>query len=290
MKSGENYLRIYFDWELVNWCDYRCSYCFVKDSLQDKFEDYFNDNFKNVLLRLKTVQTKFQICITGGEPTLHPNFIDILTALDKIEMCDEIIIFSNLARPIKMYKEIDNINSNKIKIFASFHPEFSNENFLEKCQIINSFKNITFVVHLTLLDKKEFWPLIKKLIKNLNIFNIKFKPMLLVNTFNYKVNYDELFYNEFFNILNNSEFYENIQYNDKNIKNFDLILKNKNKFKGWTCRTTSFRISMNGEIQNTCTNRKIPFILNNKNLIQEEICPHNSCISDRMLEFLKELK
>ena len=61
-----------------------------------------------------------------------------------------------------------------------------------------------------------------------------------------------------------------------------------NKFKGYNCTPVSYKIEMDGNISTTCTNRVVPILLKNDNLIKTETCPLDVCPSRRLLSFYKE--
>lgn len=76
-KSIENKVPLKVDIELTNMCNLNCKYCYVD---LNKPVDIKNIDYKKtieLLDELKEMGTLF-ITITGGEPTLHPYFKDIL--------------------------------------------------------------------------------------------------------------------------------------------------------------------------------------------------------------------
>lgn len=285
-----NDLKIYFDWDLTDWCDFECSYCYVKESLQKDFKsDWYIKNHKDVLFRLKTVETPFEICLTGGEPLLHPDILNILTSINQCKNSENIILFSNLSRPLPIYKKINDLNIDKLELLASYHVEFSDDNFIYKSKILSQSEHLKYKVQVMLHPDKKYWNKILDLIRQLISNNIEFRPVLLSSTHIFDVNYNNEFYETFKDVLIKSKTYDNIKINKEVIRGYDLIINKRNNFKGIKCRTTSFRISKDGTIENTCTNRKIPFLLINKNLVKFELCPRDKCDSPRLLEFYKEI-
>ncbi len=76
-KSIENKVPLKVDIEITNMCNLKCKYCYVDFN---KPIDIKNIDYKKtieLLDELKEMGTLF-ITITGGEPTLHPHFKDIL--------------------------------------------------------------------------------------------------------------------------------------------------------------------------------------------------------------------
>ena len=287
---------IYFDWHLTNWCNYKCSYCPVLNVITNDFTKDDHAPYKIVLARLTNVEITFNVCITGGEPTLHPNLIEILQGLVNNNNCQDIALFTNLSRPTPFYEKIKNINSNKIVVFASYHPEFATDKFTERCIEVNNINGLRFSVHVTLSDNKEHWDATIKTLDTLRGNGVNCKPLLLSPNGNYTPNYTDEFYNVFYKYLEDTDdetFFLDVpvEYTDGTkelIKSYDIDRMGLNKFKGYRCTPASYSISIDGKIENTCTRRTAPLLLNNKNLLVEETCPHDICPSRRLLEFYKQ--
>lgn len=289
---------IFFDWPLTNWCNYKCSYCPVIDIITNDFtvEDH-TSMYKLTLAKLRKVETPFNICLTGGEPTLHPNILDILDELDNIPLCQDVSLFTNLSRPPKFYTKIT--PSNKIVVFASYHPEFATEKFLERCIELKNMGTVNFSVHVTLSDKKEHWDKTIDILEQLKLNNILFKPYLIAPTNFYTPIYDEEFNNLFLSYLENTgenssgnNFFKTIPVvydngESESIREYEFELRALNKFKGYNCKPVSYSIRLDGTIENTCTKRVVPLSLTNKNLIVSEVCPNEICPSRRLINFYK---
>lgn len=289
---------IYFDWHLTNWCNYKCSYCPVLDVITNNFQHDEHAVYKFLLARLQHVETSFNVCITGGEPTLHPKLIDILAALAAIPMSQDIAVFTNLSRPTAYYQKIADLNSDKIVVFASYHPEYATDKFTARCLSVNAINNLRFSVHVTLSDKEQYWDSTAAFIDVLKANGVKCKPLILAPTKHYTPEYTDAFYEKFKSYLDNTaeeEFFNTIPITFADgssalMKSYDVDIQQLNRFKGYTCTPASYSISIDGNIENTCTRRKAPLFLNNANLVVKETCPHDVCPSRRLLEFYKEAK
>jgi organic radical activating enzyme len=285
---------IYFDWHLTDWCNFKCSYCPVLDVITNDFTVDKHASYEMVLARLAHVETSFNVCLTGGEPTLHPNILDILDKLVKIKNSQDIALFTNLSRPANFYTKI--VPSDKITVFASYHPEFSTEKFFDRCLEVNNLSTTKFSVHVSLSDKEEYWDQTLTLLDSLEANNVRFKPLLLSPNRNYTPNYTDDFYKKFHHYLVENiddKFFHlvDVEYEDgttDKIKNIDFQINSLNKFKGYACTPLSYSIDVKGRIENTCTRRKVPLYLNNNNLIVKETCPMDICPSNRLLKFYKE--
>jgi MoaA/NifB/PqqE/SkfB family radical SAM enzyme len=69
-----------FDWKLLNTCNYRCPYCFFPpEELGEKLKTYATvEEWRDAFAALRLT---CMLHITGGEPTLYPNFVDLCAAL-----------------------------------------------------------------------------------------------------------------------------------------------------------------------------------------------------------------
>ena len=289
---------IFFDWPITMWCNYKCTYCPVVEDVTNDFTVGKHTQMHNLTIsRLSTVDKPFNICLTGGEPTLHPDFLNIVERLVSIPNCQNLSVFTNLSRPPKFFEKI--VNSDKLVVIASYHPEFANDKFLERCLILNS-SALNFSVHLTLSDREEHWDQTEELLKALRENNIIHKPLLLSKTQNYTPVYSSEFDQRFDHYLetagknySGNDHFKDIPvvYTDGStelIKDYDMERRGLNKFKGYNCNTVSYLIKMNGVIENTCTQRQVSMSLKDS-LVVTEKCPHETCPGRRFQQFYKTL-
>lgn len=122
-------------WLLGRYCNYRCSYCWP----------YARSNTKDhrpTELCLKTIDeikrqarnngfNSFHFSLSGGEPTFHPGYLDILKYLaDDVNNTDytSIHMTSNCSRPISWFEKYIKIAQNfqRASITASYHRESLN--------------------------------------------------------------------------------------------------------------------------------------------------------------------
>ena len=66
---------------IVNYCNLKCKYCFADDMIQEESTCITLDDFKKVLEFISR-PPKNHVGIIGGEPTLHPQFEEILKELN----------------------------------------------------------------------------------------------------------------------------------------------------------------------------------------------------------------
>ena len=115
------------EWHIGLYCNNNCSYC--SDTSHNNTPSHLSfDKFKkgvqNILNKIEP--TKIRIEFTGGEPTLNPNFYDMLKYLDEINI-DNISFTTNGSRNIKYYKKciglINNMTFSYHMEYNSFKPE-----------------------------------------------------------------------------------------------------------------------------------------------------------------------
>jgi radical SAM protein with 4Fe4S-binding SPASM domain len=69
-------------WQITGRCNYRCKHCFNAVDNSPIFEEFTLDEAKNLIAEFERCGVQ-KIEITGGEPTLHPNFYEILAEISK---------------------------------------------------------------------------------------------------------------------------------------------------------------------------------------------------------------
>lgn len=293
VKQGDpDNRKLYFCWFLVDWCNYACSYCCTWDAQKDKFNKNPNPSLhKLVIARLKKIQDPFMLMLVGGEPTLHPHLDEILTSLADIPMC-EAEIYTNLSRSLKFYEDILDNHSN-LHITASYHPEYHNQEFIDKSIAL---KDRNYAINICLSDDPKDWPHTRKMIDALNDGGVKVWYQRLYSANDREINYTKEFYEmfgeEYANITKSENFEHQFYYSDgteQTLTPLEVLEKDLNKFKGWSCRTQMFNIDIEGNFLNYCTGDKLPMVFNKKDLYKNVICPiAEGCDCDQMFNFPKE--
>jgi len=118
------------DWTLWTTCNYSCSYC--PEVLHNGSKPWVPKNIvfsivENIIGHYKKIGQKYCFQFTGGEPTLHPDFLEIIKHIKLLG--GRVAIISNASRTVKWWSEavkyLDNIN-------ITYHWEFaSKKHFLE---------------------------------------------------------------------------------------------------------------------------------------------------------------
>ena len=284
ISSADDIIR--FNWHLLDWCNYKCSYCSVGSYITNDFSDTsrISQNYKLILARLKTVKEPFDICLTGGEPTLHPNFYEVLDGMLELKQLNKVWLFSNLSRSADFLKQINNYLP-KIQLYASWHPEFSKEDFVEKAVSLDCH------VHVSITDDKKYWPKTLKVIDNLKQNNVTFRINILQGSDNFEPQFDKDVIDTFETLLPDAhdEFDIEVVFEDGTVEMMSehkLQFKDINYFKGYKCTPKSYSIGIDGSIANTCTREKMSLGL--QNIVKPVICPLYEC-TEGLLMYPKEL-
>lgn len=144
-KTWKNNYKL-VEWKLGNTCNYDCSFC--GDSNKNGSEKWLDISlYKSVCLRLIQEADKdnkkviFQF--TGGEPTLYPDFLELLQYIKCNGGYNNII--SNGSRTLRWWKELAELDV-LTTLFVTVHAE-QNANIDHIIEIINLFeKKATFVL------------------------------------------------------------------------------------------------------------------------------------------------
>lgn len=132
--------KVRLTWNMLYDCNYRCSYCFF----EGKWEEYRRRNIylspDEWIEYWRRIYDKYgppYLIITGGEPFIYPNFIEIIKELSKI--CYHINISSNSSGDLKRF--VEEIDPQKVSLSISYQPEFDKlENFLERALFLRRHK------------------------------------------------------------------------------------------------------------------------------------------------------
>lgn len=321
VEAGDSdYNLLTFSWDLVDVCQYKCSYCASMNFNLNTFKDNpsLRYSWKKVvkLLGLNSIKNDFSVELLGGEPTLHPDIYEIVEELCKIERCVQIELITNLAKPFSFYEKFNKKELRKICIISSFHPEYYTRAFTEKIIRLNKLEHINIYPNINLSDNEDDWELIKDVIEELQQNDVKVGVNILQNVNDgivgkWSPKYTDKFYDYFKYILDNTlkksntikEDISRLGYTPLTIKipykltNGDIAYLseseinqyNLRRFKGWSCNALMYHIDMEGTIVNHCTREKMsPLDLNSKKLTACVTCPVEHCDCDTKFLYVKK--
>jgi organic radical activating enzyme len=287
------YTMLHFDWFFTDWCNYSCSYCSAAEKMVESFNKKTSPaRYKLALTKLKLVKSPFKIELLGGEPTLHPNIYEVLHELSAMEMCKEIEIITNLSRSKHWFKKLNSPEYNRIRILASYHPEYFSQQFIDKAVAITAMEHLEFMVNINLSDREADWPNTIELIRQFDDAGVKYGFNFLSPTPDYKPNYSP----EFFKAMGpyiKGKFAEGFPYTfeDGTTATYgesDIIVNTHlRSFTGYKCKALMYSILIDGEIVNACTRRRVAMNMPIDELIMYDTCCQSICFCDIMYNFHK---
>lgn len=162
-------------WFIGKRCNYDCSYCspYYHDNYSPHITKEKAFNFIDQLEQYSITQNKnFKINITGGEPFVHPNFIELLKYIKNKKQLTQLVVVSNGSVPLKTYIESTKYISN---LTISLHLEQDDATVdatIDKILSLNTNSNLFLNVNLMALPGKL--EKIKKIINTFDSNNVKF--------------------------------------------------------------------------------------------------------------------
>lgn len=149
--------RVFATWNIHYACNYRCAYCHApkpghKDARNARYlsSDIWIDIWKRIYERYGT----WEMLISGGEPFTYPGFMELIIELSRIHL---IGVCTNLEWDVSHFVKF--ADPQRVRIEASFHPEFANlEKFVDKLILLKEngiSPTVNFVPWPPLLDKMQ---------------------------------------------------------------------------------------------------------------------------------------
>jgi glycosyltransferase involved in cell wall biosynthesis len=307
---------LHIDWILTRKCNYTCSYCTVYNNETGSFVPF--KDLTEVIDHLSYIsKDKITLSLSGGEPTLHPHYLDFIEyILSKLNKKVHIRTQTNLSKSFTFFEKfIDKFkeNLNQISFSTSYHFEFAKkDDFLKKIKFL---ANTGLYVIFKICAEPDRMEEVKALYNNaLEISTQHMDVFLVVVRQNYGAVPDPRYSEEDLNWL--SENYN--KGNTKLIKteflkdgkivhsaeyfHDELTVRNLNNFKGLFCNAGLNLLSINadGSLDPAVCFRKVkgkkPNVYKNPESInsftQPVICPFDSCyvpVDMRIPKYSKEL-
>jgi len=162
-------------WFIGKRCNYDCSYC--SSYTHDNYSPHINRekafNFLDQLEKYAIEQEKnFKLQITGGEPFVHPHFIEILKYAKSKNKITQLLVTTNGSLPYDVYKIASEYLTN---ITISLHLEQTDsiiDTTIKKIIDLNDIKTWFLNVNLMALPGK--FKILESIIEKFNSNDIKF--------------------------------------------------------------------------------------------------------------------
>lgn len=271
--------RLFVMWLLGNTCPYKCSYC----------NDTFNDGtFKYHSLEMVQSGMKLipdaHVMFSGGEPTYHPDFEEILeTKPSNLGVS----IISNGARPLAFWERI---YPQIWSVILTFHVEYAFSNLDRFIKTASFCKTKLQKINLTMLPER--WDDCIVAFNSFREAGLNVSPKPLVQDFGFQSSaiigrYTDA-QREWIASHNKEENLQTIQILDssKNIilkTNPSALIASKNtNFKGWECHTPKkfLMVDFDGKVYNTsCKQRQLVGTLQEGFIVNSApmVCQQNFC-------------
>jgi MoaA/NifB/PqqE/SkfB family radical SAM enzyme len=298
-------------WILNNICTNSCVYC-PPELRNGKNHHYDWSHAESFIEELFTRYTKIHVTISGGEPTLSPFLLDLVSKFHNAG--HTIGMNSNGVRTARYYEELAPMLS---YMCMSWHPSGDNDQFIEKA--LASAKGCLTKIRV-MMDARYWDQCIQFLDQLKKIKELGWEPVRITkwydnteaeSSYNYTSEQNNWFNNaptegaKFFRLkyplLSKNQLISHAWLNTgKKIKYIDatqMINQQNNKFQGWKCAqgTESLAIRHTGKIDaaNCEQNKKIGHIQDSKNIkwiTSLVVCemPSCDCSSDILLTKYKD--
>lgn len=96
-------------WQMFHTCNFNCSYCYSSYEKIKKVKNYLPTEI--IATTLKKLGNQWILGMTGGEPLLHPNFVELCEAITKTH---KIRFDTNLSLFQKVKDFVEKIDPEKV--------------------------------------------------------------------------------------------------------------------------------------------------------------------------------
>lgn len=115
-------------WTIVEHCNYRCAYCSTNSPVTSP---KVCSNYKDIIKYLNDCNLGYTK-LYGGEPTLHPNFFDLVSLFKS-----KIGMYTNLHKSMSFFKELLDINKiNDLNVSCHYNCIKDIDTYIEKLQYL----------------------------------------------------------------------------------------------------------------------------------------------------------
>lgn len=139
-------IRLLTDWSK---CNFKCKYCIVSEQ-QDGFETWAEDNFKEIIKKLKSVDFRYNIRLgVQGEFFTNKTLIQGARDLSNSENCAAVNLITNLSLSSSQFEKIfSGFDISKVAVVASYHPTEIKDvkKWLETAKYMNNLLDFSIVV------------------------------------------------------------------------------------------------------------------------------------------------
>ena len=298
-QSGEGHIkdRLYIYWDITTKCNYKCSYCYARHKYMPRKMWNFlpNDISRRVILAsLKCSKLPIYLGLHGGEPLTHPDIKKLVYSTMGILKHELSVLY--IATNLSTIKPIQELPyTDKIRILASFHPEFANPHeFVSRA--ISCSKKYKTKVNVLLHTDEQFWDGMQYVYDSCIDVGLNVHPHFIYD----QVGDDEVlwsyspeFYSRFGYMRQSPCRYEYTTDNGPELlSDVEVFERGLNHFKGWDCYNNNYEILIDGTVHKLCSSEytslfRNPLYFSKISRIDPMKCPFEVCSSDGVLKCLK---
>lgn len=285
---------LYIYWTITDFCNFRCSYCpdelhsgnFAQGRIGGFPSDSDIESFIDAIIN-KHLQGRFlNLCISGGEPTLHPMF---KTVIERMAPHGSIEVVTNGSRDVAWWKKLPVLPD---KVTISLHPEFSK---LEKISEVGLFLLDNKIdLMFNLMCDPENWDWVTSVKELLDVcLHPHINAKILTDHKNketdgkpFEYYEDQLaFIKREQSTIKNSDSRKQVYavYEDgtsSSFSAFDLVNNKQNSFTGWACSAGSegLRVNFDGSVRaGICSVKNLGRVKDFTPAPEAIICPKAYC-------------
>lgn len=150
-------------WLLGRYCNYRCSYCwpYARADVKDHRPYEVIEKTMNEIIRQARERNlnSFHFSFSGGEPTLHPNYLEILQHLGSyLETTNyqSTHMTSNCSQPIRWFEKYTEATKNfhRVSVTASYHKEFAKKDVLAEKLIFLQRQDVQVTINMVMVPER----------------------------------------------------------------------------------------------------------------------------------------
>ena len=291
IKNLNNEIFVY--WILTDFCNQHCTYCPSSLNLGTYANSSSSPNDSDIDLFLdkliatqQQTQKRLVVNISGGEPTLHNKFADII---ERLHDCATITVTTNGARSVGWWQALP---KQPQLVILSLHPEYYDSKKLKINQLCEFLKNSGVAIQFNLMCHPGMWDTVMEIV---NDVDDRFKPFIIPkvvqdqDTFNrdmYSYTSEQLDFIKNYPTKLDSNISWDVQavYSNGDTNRVipnTIMAEGLHYFHNWRCAAGSEGICIyaNGEVRAGICNARLLGTISNFNLLDEYLtCPRPSCV------------
>ncbi len=150
-------------WILGRFCNYKCSYCWPYASTRTKDHRSYDQVISTIDEIKRQARDRgfnsFHFSFSGGEPTMHPQYLEILNHYSK-DVADtnyqSVHMTTNLSRDIEWFKKYVDATKglHRVSITASFHKEFADRKKFQERLIFLQENDVQVTVNMVMVPER----------------------------------------------------------------------------------------------------------------------------------------